>query len=67
MTKATELREKSNEELNSLLNEKLSNIYHIRNKIAINDKEAKPSQVRAERKDVARIKTIQRQRQIKGT
>lgn len=64
--KAAEIEKLSDEELNSLLNEKRVSIYHIRNKLAINDKEAKPSQLRGERKDIARIKTIQRQRQIKG-
>ncbi len=66
MTKAAQLREQSDEELKLLLKEKSTSIYHIRNKLALNDKEAKPSEVRKERKDVARIKTIQRERQIKG-
>ena len=66
MTKAKELRQQSDEELNTLSKEKRSKIYQLRNALANKDKEVKPHAIRQERKDVARIHTILRERQTEA-
>ena len=66
MTKAKELRQQSDEELNTLSEGKRSKIYQLRNALANKDKEVQPHAIRQERKDVARIATILRERQTEG-
>ena len=66
MTKAKELRQQSDEELNTLFKEKRSKIYQFRNALANKDKDVKPHSIRQERKDVARIHTILRERQTEA-
>lgn len=66
MTKAKELRQQSDGELKALRQEKRTNIFQHKNAIARKDKEVKPHLKREERKDVARINTILRERQTEG-
>ena len=66
MTKAQELRKQSDEELKSLLQDKRTNIFKLRNALARKDKEVKPHLMRNDRKDVARISTILRERQTEA-
>lgn len=66
MTKAAELRAQSDAELVALENDNRKEIFQMRNAIALRSKEANPQDVRKKRKDIARVKTILRERQIKG-
>lgn len=66
MSDAKELRQQSDDELLALLEEKRSKIYQLRCSLAKNDKEAKPHFLREERRDIARIHTILRMRQIEA-
>lgn len=62
MTKASELREKSDVELKALQLSMREEIFQFRNAIAIKSKEVKPHFIRERRKDIARILMILAQR-----
>lgn len=65
MTKASELREKSDGELQAFLLSMREEIFKFRNAIASKSKEVKPHFIRERRKDIARVEEIlgQRKRQ----
>jgi large subunit ribosomal protein L29 len=66
MTKATELREMSDEQLQLTLNETAENLFRLRIKSQTERLDA-PSELRKQRRLIARIKTIQTERVRKGT
>ena len=66
MTKATELREMSDEQLQLTLNETAENLFRLRIKSQTERLDA-PSELRKQRKLIARIHTIQTERSRKGT
>lgn len=61
MTKATELREMSDEQLELTLKETTSNLFHLRLQAQTERLDA-PSELRKQRRAIARIQTIQNQR-----
>jgi large subunit ribosomal protein L29 len=61
MTKASELREMSDEQLMLTLNETTKNLFHLRLQAQTERLDA-PSELRKQRRAVARIKSIQNQR-----
>ena len=61
MTKASELREMSDEHLALTLNETTGNLFHLRLQAQTERLDA-PSELRKQRRTIARIKTIQNQR-----
>lgn len=66
MTKASELREMSDEQLQLTLNETAENLFRLRIKSQTERLDA-PSELRKQRRLVARIKTIQTERSRKGS
>jgi large subunit ribosomal protein L29 len=60
--KSEDLRAMSDEQLDLTLKETIKNLFHLRVASAT-DRLETPSELRKARKDIARIKTIQRQRQ----
>ena len=64
--KAEELRAMSEEQLELTLKETVKNLFHLKVASAT-DRLETPSEIRKAKKDVARIKTIQRQRQLAAT
>jgi large subunit ribosomal protein L29 len=65
MSKATELREMSDEQLEFSLKETREQLFHLRFKAATERLDA-PSNLRRLRREIARIKTIQTQRAKKS-
>jgi large subunit ribosomal protein L29 len=65
MTKATELREMSDEQLRLTLNETSENLFRLRIRSQTERLDA-PSELRKQRRLIARIKTIQTERTRKG-
>ncbi len=63
MTKASEYREMSDEQLALNLKEATSNLFHLRLQAQTERLDA-PSELRKNRRLIARIKTVQRQREI---
>lgn len=61
MTKATELREMSDEQLELTLKDTTSNLFHLRLQAQTERLDA-PSELRKQRRVIARIQTIQNQR-----
>ena len=61
MTKASEFREMSDEQLVMTLNETIKNLFHLRLQAQTERLDA-PSELRKQRRTIARIKTIQNQR-----
>ena len=66
MTKATSLREMSDEQLEHELRETQQSLFRVRFQSATERNDA-PSNVRKLRQIVARVKTIQREREIAAT
>ena len=64
--KPVEYRQMSDEQLELTLRETIKNLFHLRFQSATERLET-PSEIRKARKDVARIKTIQRERQLAAT
>jgi len=62
--KASELREKSQEELNQELNELKSELFKLRFQFATNQLE-NPMQLKEVKRSIARVKTIMRERELK--
>ena len=62
MTKAAEYREMSDEQLALTLKDTTSNLFHLRLQAQTERLDA-PSELRKQRRTIARIKTIQNQRQ----
>ena len=63
---AKEIREKTVAELNELLSKKKEELFNLRFQDAINQLE-KPMRIVAVKKDIARIKTIIRENEIKNS
>jgi large subunit ribosomal protein L29 len=63
MTKASELREMSDEHLALTLKETCSNLFHLRLQAQTERLDA-PSELRKQRRTIARIQTIQTQRRL---
>ncbi|HBN85411.1 MAG TPA: 50S ribosomal protein L29 [Clostridiales bacterium] len=63
--KASELREKSMGELNEELRELKSELFKLRFQHATSQL-ANPMQIKSVKKDIARVKTIMRQREMEG-
>jgi large subunit ribosomal protein L29 len=61
MTKASELREMSDEQLELTLKETANNLFHLRLQAQTERLDA-PSELRKQRRTIARIQTIQNQR-----
>jgi large subunit ribosomal protein L29 len=61
MTKASELREMSDEQLELTLKETVGNLFHLRLQAQTERLDA-PSELRKQRRMVARIRTVQNQR-----
>jgi len=61
MTKARELREMSDEQLALTLKESAGNLFHLRIQAQKGPLDA-PSELRKQRREIARIRTIQTQR-----
>ena len=61
--KAAEIRELSADELQAKLKEARAELFNLRFQLAVNQLD-NPTRIKAVKKDIARIKTIQRQRQI---
>lgn len=64
--KASELREMSVEELQSKLTELKEELFNLRFQLAVNQLE-NSSRIGAVKKDIARVSTILRQRELSGT
>jgi large subunit ribosomal protein L29 len=62
MTKATELREMSSDQLTLTLQETKKNLFHLRIQ-SQTERLSAPSEVRKQRRLIARIRTIQNERQ----
>ncbi len=63
MTKASELREMSDEQLALTLKDTTKNLFHLRLQAETERLDA-PSELRKQRRTIARIKTVQRQRKL---
>lgn len=61
--KSTEYRGMSDEQLELTLKEELKNLFHLRFQSATERLET-PSEIRKAKREIARIKTIQRERQL---
>jgi len=64
--KASEIREKTQLELQKELNELKSELFKLRFQLATNQLE-NPMRLRDVKKSIARVKTVMREREIKGT
>ena len=64
--KVSELRDMSVEELQSKLTELKEELFNLRFQLAVNQLE-NPMRISAVKKDIARISTILRQRELSGT
>jgi large subunit ribosomal protein L29 len=63
MNKLADYRGMSDEQLELTLKEEVKNLFHLRFQSAT-DRLETPSEIRKAKREVARIKTIQRQRQL---
>jgi large subunit ribosomal protein L29 len=61
--KAEEMRERSDEELRALVNELKEQTFRLRFKLALGNTDT-VKQIRANRKDLARVQTLLRERQL---
>ena len=64
--KAAEIRSMSNEELNNKLKDLKAELFNLRFQLAINQLE-NPMRISAVKKDIARVKTILRENEIKDS
>ncbi len=65
MTKAKDLRNESDEQLNSMIADGEKELFDYKNKLALSHKVEKSHCIREKRRDVARIKTILAERKLK--
>jgi large subunit ribosomal protein L29 len=63
--KASEYREMSDEQLDLTLKDGVKNLFHLRFQSATERLET-PSEIQKTKRDIARIKTIQRERQMRA-
>lgn len=64
--KITEIREKTPVELQKLLKDLQKELFHLRFQLAINQLE-NPARINTVKKDIARIKTIMRENELKNS
>jgi len=64
MTKASELRDKSVDELNAELIELRRTLYEMVNSIKINKKTENPNELKENKKQVARLLTVIREKEL---
>jgi large subunit ribosomal protein L29 len=67
MAKAKDLRTQSEGELEAQLDDLRKEIYELRNALSSKKEDVKPFKIMLKRKDIARILTILRERQIEQT
>jgi large subunit ribosomal protein L29 len=65
-TKPAEYRAMSDEQLDLTLKDTIKNLFHLKVQSAT-DRLETPSEIRRAKREVARIKTVQRERQIAAT
>lgn len=63
--KAAELRQMSDEQLQLTLKEEIKNLFHLRFQSATERLET-PSEIKKAKRNIARILTVQRQRELKA-
>ena len=63
--KPAEMREMSDEQLELAVREEVKNLFHLRVQSATERLET-PSQIRKAKRDIARMRTIQRERQLRA-
>jgi len=63
MTKPAEYRQMSDEQLRLALNDVVKNLFHVRFQSAT-DRLETPSEIRKAKREIARIMTIQREREL---
>jgi large subunit ribosomal protein L29 len=63
--KPAEIREMSDEQIELAVREEVKNLFHLRVQSATERLET-PSQIRKAKRDIARMKTIQRERQLRA-
>ena len=63
MTKPAELRAMSTEQLQLTLRDTIKNLFHLRVQSATERLET-PSEIRKAKRDIARLKTVQREREL---
>ena len=63
--KASEIRELSNAELNEKLTALKAELFNLRFQLAVNQLE-NPQRIKAVKKDIARIKTVMRENELKN-
>ena len=64
--KASEIRQLTAEELNTKLNDLKAELFNLRFQLAINQLE-NPMRIKAVKKDIARVKTVLRENEIKDS
>lgn len=64
--KARDFKDQSDPELKEALDETRKDLLSARLKMGTNDSSAQPMRIRGLRRDVARIKTVLRERELKG-
>ncbi len=64
MTKAKDLRTQSNEELKAQVQDMRKEIFELRNALSSKREDVKPSQISVKKKDLARILTVLREREL---
>ncbi len=63
--KAVELRKSNDQDLNKKLTELKEELFNLRFQLAVNQLE-NPMRIRAVKRDIARVKTILRERELSG-
>ncbi len=66
MKKAKEFRSESDAELQAQLQDLRKEIFGLKNAVSSKKEDVKPAQIQVKRKDVARILTVLRQRQLQA-
>ncbi|MDO4742923.1 MAG: 50S ribosomal protein L29 [bacterium] len=64
--RAQEIREKTSEELAKELKDLQKELFHLRFQLAINQLD-NPTRIRAVKKDIARVKTIMREKELNNS
>ncbi len=63
--KANKLHDMTSQELNNMLNDSKSELFNLRFQLATGQLE-NPIRIRSVKKDIARVKTVIRERELKG-
>ena len=67
MTKAKTFREQSDAELQAQVQDMRKDIFNLKNAVSSKKEDVKPAQIQVKKKDVARILTVLRERELKAT